>query len=618
MVYIIRKSKPLVLATLLVIFGGVFASTNAAEPKWRHGLSLFGELKYKPDFKHFDYVNPNAPKGGTLRRGGIGTFDSLNPFLIKGNAAASSGIIYDTLLQRSKDEPSSEYGLLAEAVSYPDDFSSVTYRMRPEARWHDGVPVTPEDVVFSFKTITKVHPGYAYYYANIQKVEKTAANQVTFSFNQKNNRELPQITGQLPIIPKHYWTGLDANGKKRNFSATTLTPPLGSGPYRIKEVVAGRHITVERVKDYWGKDLPVNIGRNNFDLLRTDYFRDSTVALEAFKGNRFDVRIESSAKNWATAYNTKSVKSGNIIKQVFKTVTPQGMQAFIFNTRHGKFSDARVRQAFNLAFDFEWANKNLFYDQYTRISSYFQGSELAALNLPIGRELEILEEFRGNIPEEVFTEVYENPSNGERHAVRVNLRKARNLLQSAGWKIKNQVLTNEKTGEQLTVEVLLVSPLFERIVLPYKKSLERLGVKMKVRTVDTSQYQNRLRKFDYDIIISSWRQSLSPGNEQRDYWVSKAADRDGSHNYAGIKNPAIDKLVEKLIFAKDREELVHLTQALDRVLLWNHYVVPQWYFDGTRTARWDRFSFPKKQPEYQIGFPDIWWFDEAKAAKVKK
>ena len=429
---------------------------------------------------------------------------------------------------------------------------------------------------------------------------------------------MPQITGELTILPKHYWEGTDENGKKRDFFASTLVPPLGSGPYRITNVVAGRNITVERVKDYWGKDLPVNVGKNNLDVLRADYFRDDTVALEAFKGGQFDVRFENSAKNWATAYKVKSVTDGDIIKSQIVTKNPERMQAFIFNTRRERFNDARVRQAFNLAFDFEWANKNLFFDQYSRVASFFEGSELAATGLPQGRELEILEEFRSEVPAQVFTEVYKNPINGSPNLVRANLRKARKLLEEAGWQIKDRVLVNKKTGKKMELEVLLVSPAFERIVLPYKKSLERLGITVRVRTVDVSQYQNRVDAFDFDMIVGGWGQALSPGNEQRNYWGSETADRQGSRNLVGIKDGAIDKLIEKLIYAKDRSELVAVTRALDRVLLWNRFVVPQWYSKGTRLARWNRFGFPEKTPDYRIGFPDIWWFDEAKAAMVKK
>ncbi len=617
----IRSSRRLlhpILAAVLLVVTGLSANLNAQEQKWQQGLSLFGELKYKPGFKNFDYVNVNAPKGGTLRMGSIGTFDSLNPFIIKGRAASLAGLIYDSLLTSSADEPSSYYGLLAEAVTFPDDYSSVTYRLRREARWNDGKPVTVEDVIFSLETLKKGHPRYAYYYADIDRAEKTDDHEVTFYFKKSGNRELPQITGELTILPKHYWEGTDENGKKRDFFSSTLVPPLGSGPYRIGKVVAGRNITVERVKDYWGKDLPVNVGKNNLDVLRSDYFRDDTVALEAFKGGQFDVRFENSAKNWATAYKVKSVTDGDIIKSQLVTKNPERMQAFIFNIRRDKFADVRVRQAFNLAFDYEWANKNLFFDQYTRVSSFFEGSELAARGLPLGRELEILEELRSEIPAQVFTEVYKNPVNGSPALVRGNLRKARNLLEEAGWKIKDRVLVNTKTGKKMELEVLLVSPAFERIVLPYKKSLERLGITIRVRTVDVSQYQNRVDSFDFDMIVGGWGQALSPGNEQRNYWGSETADRKGSRNLVGIKNPAVDKLIDKLIYAKDRSELVSVTRALDRVLLWNRFVVPQWYSKGARLARWNRFGFPAKTPEYRISFPDIWWFDEVKAASVKK
>ena len=589
----------------------------AQEPQERHGLSLMGDLKYGPDFKHFDYVNPDAPKGGKLRMSATGTFDSLHPFIIKGNAAGLVGYIYDSLMETSQDEAGAEYGLLAESVSHPDDFSSVTYTLRANARWHDGKPVTPEDVVFSFESLKKAHPRYAYYYANITGAEKVGEREVKFTFNQKGNRELPQITGQITVVPKHYWEGTDANGKKRDFFSSTLEPPLGSGPYRIKEVKPGRSITVERVADYWGKDIPVMVGRYNFDEIQAEYFRDTTIALEAFKADQFDVRVESSAKNWATAYNFKAVKDGDVIPSVLTTSNAEPMQGFVFNTRLERFADPRVRQALNYAFDFEWANKNLFYGQYSRVDSYFANSELAATGLPQGLELEILETLRNEVPAEVFTTEYKNPVGGDQTAARSNLRKARNLLESAGWVVKGGTLVNAKTGDAMKLEFLLVSPLFERIVLPYVQSLKRLGINATVRTVDSSQYENRVRKFDFDAIVGNWGQSLSPGNEQRDYWGSQSADREGSRNLIGIKNPAIDKLIEKIIFAKDRKELVATTRALDRVLLWNHYVVPQWYFKGARIARWNRFGIPAKRPEFGYGFPDTWWFDAQNAAAVK-
>jgi microcin C transport system substrate-binding protein len=609
----------LVLSIFIFTLAAALSGAQAQDQdkNWRHGLSLFGELKYPPGFKRFDYVNPNAPKGGLLRQWARGTFDSFNPFILRGTAAAGSSSIYDTLLARSFDEASSEYGLLAEAVSYPKNFSSVTYRLRANARWHDGKPVTVADVIYSLKVLKAAHPRYRYYYADVIKAEKTGPREVTFRFKTTGNRELPQITGQLPILPKHYWEGVDEDGKKRDFTVTTLVPPLGSGPYRIKSFKTGRSVTLERVEDYWGKDLPVNVGRYNFDRIRIDYYRDNTIALEAFKGDLLDLRFESSAKNWATAYNFKGVRDGKVKRKVFRDKNAAGMQAFVLNTRRKKFADRRVRQAFNLAFDFEWSNKNLFFGQYSRSYSFFANSELAATGLPTGQELEILKPLKGQVPDRVFTTPYKNPVNGDRRNVRANLRKARKLLIQAGWISKDGTLKHDKTGEVMEVEFLLISPLFERIVLPYSRALARLGVKSTVRTIDTSQYRNRLDDFDFDIIVGNWGQSLSPGNEQRNYWGSVSFARKGSRNYIGINDKAIDILIDRIILAKDRAELVAATRALDRVLLAHHFVVPQWYFAGARTAWWDRLGKPDNLPDYSTGFPDIWWFDKAKAAKLK-
>jgi microcin C transport system substrate-binding protein len=600
---------------------GLAALTMA--PGWaqdaenRHGLSLLGDVKYPPDFEHFDYVYADAPKGGELRISAIGTFDSLNGFIIKGNSAGLLGYIYDTLMQSAQDEPSTEYGLIAESVSHPADFSSVTYTLRPQARWHDGQPVTPEDVIFSLDTLKEAHPRYAYYYANVVKAEKVGDHQVKFTFSQTGNRELPQITGQLPVLPRHYWEGTDANGRKRDVFATTLEPPLGSGPYKIGKVETGRTIAVERVPDYWGKDLPVNVGRYNFDRITAEYYRDGTVALEAFKSGRFDVRLENSAKNWATAYDFPALTRGDVIKEVFTDENAEAMQAFVFNTRRARFADPRVRRALNYAFDFESSNRLLFFDQYLRVDSYFANSELAATDLPTGKELEILETVRGEVPPEVFTQVYTNPVGGDPAAARKNLRTAVGLLEEAGWSIKGGRLVNRETGETMTAEFLLVSPDFERIVLPYIQNLKRLGIAATVRTIDTSQYQNRTDSFDFDVVVGGWQQSLSPGNEQRDYWGSASADRPGSRNLVGIKNPAVDKLIDRIIYAEDREELVAASRALDRVLLWNHYVVPQWYFKGTRIARWNRFGIPRPGPDYGIGYPDTWWYDAELASKIR-
>jgi microcin C transport system substrate-binding protein len=598
-------------------FGRV--SAQAAEPVWRHGLSLFGDVKYPADFAHFDYVNPEAPKGGSVRQIALGTFDNFNLVTagVKGSLAAGIDLIHDTLMASALDEVSTEYGLLAEAVTYPEDFSWVTYRLRPNARWHDGKPVTPEDVIFSIEAFKNNDPRYAAYYRHVVKWEKTGDRDVTFRFDQPGNRELPQIVGQINVLAKHWWEGTDKSGKKRDITSTTLEPPLGNGAYRIKEFTPGRSIVYERVKDYWGKDLNVNVGRDNFDELRFDYFRDTIVALEAFKADSVDWRTENTAKDWATAYDFPAVKDGRVIKEEFPNRSFGIMQAFVFNLRRDKFKDPRVRHAFNLALDFEEMNKQLFFGQYSRINSYFEGIELAATGLPQGKELEILESVRDKVPPEVFTKPYTSPVGGHAEAVRTNRREALRLLREAGYEVRDQKLVNAKTGEPLTVEFLVESPQFERVALFYKPGLERIGVDASVRTVDDAQYENRLRQFDFDVITYSWAESLSPGNEQRGFWGSQAADQPGSRNIGGIKNPAVDMLIDRVIFAKTREELVAATKALDRVLLWNHYLVPQWTYGKVRTARWNRFGRPSTMPKYgAASFPTIWWWDAEKAAKL--
>lgn len=608
--------RRIAMFAILALATAPVAGAQAQDGEWRHGLSLFGDVKYPPGFEHFEYVNPDAPKGGTFRQSSIGTFDTLNPFNIKGTPAAGSALIYDSLMTTSLDEPSTEYGQIAEAVKYPEDYSSVTFRLRPEARWHDGQPVTVEDVIWSFETLKKTHPFYNAYYRNVVSAEKTGDNEVTFRFDQAGNRELPQITGQLYVLPRHYWEGTDASGNKRDFAASTLEPPLGSGPYRIKSVQPGRSISYERVPDHWGADLPVNLGQNNFDEMRYEYFRDMTVALEAFKADQFDFRSENSAKRWATGYDFPAVQRGDVILQEFETENAEPMQGFIFNLRRPKFQDPRVRQAFNYAFDFEWLNTNIFYGQYQRTGSYFENSDLAAAGLPEGKELEILEKVRDQVPPEVFTTVYENPVGGDTRKQRENLRKATQLLKEAGWEVRNGVLVNGQTGEPFTVEFLNDQPDSERVIAPYIQNLGKLGIKASIRTVDTSQYQNRMDNFDFDMTTDMFPQSLSPGNEQRDFWGSEAADAQASRNTIGIKNPAVDTLIDEIIFAGDRETLIAATKALDRVLLWNHYLVPEFYTPVIRTARWNRFGLPEIQPDFGIS-PATWWWDAEKAAAIK-
>ena len=607
-------------ATSLPVIGPAHAQTAASGPVWRHALSLFGDIKYPADFKRFDYVNPDAPKGGVARMISLGTFDNFNIAVagVKGSLAPAAALIYETLMARSHDEVATEYGLLAESASHPDDFAWVTYRLRKEARWHDGRPVTPEDVIFSIEVLKKYSPMYASYYRHVEKVEKTGERDIKFTFDAPGNREMPTIVGELQVLPKHYWEGSDSEGRKRDISATTLEPPLGSGPYRIKEFVAGRSIRLERVKDYWGANVPAQVGQNNFDELRFEFFRDNLVALEAFKADQADWIAENSAKQWATAYDFPAVTEKRVIKEEFPINDSGRMQAFALNLRREQFRDARLRRAFNYAYDFEEMNKQLFFGQYKRINSYFDGTELASSGLPQGQELAILETVRDKVPAEVFTTAYQNPVGGNPEAVRANLRESARLLKEAGYEVRDRKLV-DPAGKPVTVEILVQDPSSERIVLFYKPSLERIGVTTSIRIVDDAQYQNRLRNFDFDIIIDQWGKSLSPGNEQREYWGSQAADQPGSRNAVGIKNPAVDALIDRVIFAKDRAELVAATRALDRVLLWNFYVVPQFTYGFSRYARWDRFSHAEPLPKYaRSGLPSLWWFDADKAARIGK
>jgi len=606
------------------VFGALGAETFSVSAaaqgrQWKHGLSLFGEPQYPPGFKHFDYVNPSAPQGGTVRRIAFGTFDNFNQVVagVKGSLAMGTELITESLMTPALDEVSTEYGLLAEAVSFPEDRSSVTYRLRANAHWHDDEPVTPDDVIFSFFAWKENSPELGAYYRHVTKAEKSGERDITFTFDGPGNRELPQIVGQLPILPKHWWEATDSSGRKRDVTQTTLEPPLGSGPFRLKEFIAGRTLVYERVADYWGKNLNVNIGTNNFAQMRYEYYRDSTVALEAFKADQVDYRTENSAKNWATAYDFPAVRDKKVVMEEFPIRNIGVMQAFAFNIRRPKFQDPRVRRAFNFGFDFEEMNRQIFFGLYQRISSYFQGTELACSGVPEGQELVILETVKDKVPPELFTHPYTNPVGGDPQKVRNNLREAVALLRDAGYEIRDTKLVHAKTGEPFSVEFLAEDPTTERIVLFFKPSLERLGMDVAVRTVDSAQYENRLRQFDFDIIVANWGESLSPGNEQRGYWGSQAADQPGSRNLVGIKNPAVDELINRVIFSKDRAELVAATHALDRVLLWNFYVVPQWTSSVVRTARWDRFGRPTTLPKYGLsGFPTIWWWDAEKAAKL--
>jgi len=594
--------KSIALATTLLLTP-VAAFADSSVPL-SHGIAMHGDLKYPADFPHFDYVNPNAPKGGKTRRGTIGTFDSFNPFIIKGNPA-SVGSIYDTLMVNAADEAFSEYGHVAESVQMPEDRSWVAFTLRENARWHDDTPISVADVIWTFNTLVeKGTPFYRFYYGSVAEAIKTGPRTVRFNFKPGDNRELPLILGQLPVLPKHYW-------EARDFEATTLEPPLGSGPYKIGAFEAGRFIELERVEDYWARDLPTARGIDNFDVIRTEYYRDATIAIEAFKSGEFDVRAENSSKAWATAYDFKATQNGWVKTEEFGHNRSSGMQAFAFNIRRDKFKNPQVRQALAYAFDFEWSNKNLFYGQYTQTRSFFDNSELASTDLPDAHELALLEPLRGQIPDAVFTTEYNPPKTDGSGRLRSNLRAASKILDAAGWVIKDGKRINPETGKPLEFEVLLVSPLFERIVLPFAQNLEKLGVFITVRTVDPSQYQNRLEGFDFDMIVGSWGQSLSPGNEQRDFWGSDSANRSGGRNVVGIKDPAIDTLIEHVIAAKDRAALITAVKALDRVLQWNHFVIPQFHATYDRFAYWDIFGKPEVIPTRGVQ-PNAWWIEPRK------
>ena len=592
----------------------------AAESTISHAAAIRETPRYPAGFAHYDHVNPDAPKGGTVRRASVGsTFDSLNPFIVKGNAAAGLGLLFDTLTADSPGEATASYGLVAEWIEVADDGTWTTFWLRPEARFHDGSPVTPEDVVFSLEILkTKGHPSYRGYYGSVTSAEAVEGETpsghrkgVRFRFAEGVNQELPSILGQLDVLSKADWEGKD-------FSETTLEPPLGSGPYVVEpgSIDPGRSIVYRRNPDYWARDLAVNVGRHNFDRIRYDYYRDATVAVEALKAGEYDFRRENSSKRWATGYAGPALEAGTLRQELLAHDLPAGMQSFVFNTRREKFRDPRVREALGYAFDFEWTNRHLFYGQYRRSPSYFSNSELASTGLPTPAELAILEPYRGRIPERVFTTAYEPPRTDGAGGIRQNLRHARALLREAGWEVRDGRLVETATGTVMEFEMLLVSPDFERVVLPFGKNLERLGVRMTVRTVDPAQYTRRISDFDFDMVVGSFGITLSPGNEQRYFWGSSSADVPGNRNLAGARDPVVDELVELVISAPDRKSLVDRTRALDRVLLWSHYVIPNWHLNAFRVAFWDIFGRPGKRPAYSLGF-DTWWIDEAKAERVQ-
>ncbi|SDJ80099.1 extracellular solute-binding protein [Billgrantia gudaonensis] len=572
-----------------------------------HGLALYGEPALPADFTHFPYVNPQAPKGGSLTRAAVGSsFDSTNPFIIRGTPAAGVSVIYDTLLESNLDEPFSVYGLLAEGIRLDPERHWIEFDLRPEARFHDGEPVTAEDVVYSFDLlIEEGNPFYRSYYAEVAEVEALDDHTVRFRFSSNESRELPLIVGQLPILPRHYWA-------ERDFSAPTLERHIGSGPYRIAEVDPGRRIVYERDPDYWGRDLPVNRGRHNIDRLVHDYYRDRDIAWEAFKAGIIDYRTDARAATWAIGYDFPAYHDGLVKRLTVPDGQPATMQGFVFNLRRDKFQDRRVREALSLTFDFPWLNANLFYDSYQRTRSYFQNSEMAAHGLPSEAQLKLLEPHRDDLPAEVFTKALpiDHPE-----ALRSRLRRAYDLLLDAGYVVEDDRLVHSETGRPLRLEVLLFDTGMERVVQPMLHNMSRLGVESSIRIVDINQYLNRLRSFDFDMVVSQFPQSNNPGNEQREYWTSDYAETPQSRNLMGLANPAVDDLVDHLIRADSREALNAATRALDRVLRWLFITIPHYHSGETRLGLWDKFGYPEPFPEYGFDL-SAWWVDADRAAEI--
>lgn len=638
---LLRVGKTALTVAALVL---VAAASQAQE--WQTSSSLMGETKYGKDFQHYDYVNPDAPKGGTLNSVvAPGTFDSFNPYIVRGSAAAGfaaqgfgGGLLYDTLMEDAIDEPNVSHPLIADAFKYPADYSTATYRLDPRAKWHDGQPITVEDVIWSFNVLKANSPMYNRYYENVTEAVAVNDREVEFRFDQKGNRELPKILGQLAVLPKHWWEGTDAKGQKRDITKPTLEPPLGSAAYKIASFQPGSEIIWERVPDYWGAKLPVKIGRENFDRLRYIYIQDQNAAWQAFtKGGFKDINRELSARDWMTKYKFPAMDAGDVVKKEFQADSMAFFQGFIMNQRRPLFQDRKVREALTIAYDFETQNRTISFGLNKRVSSYFVGSSLASSGLPTGRELAILEPFKDRLPPELFTEefklpVYEQPAPkpgdppqpmpaSPPEPERAHLRDVIKLFGEAGWKIENGKMVNEKTGQPFAFEILGNDEGDEVNSNGYINKLRKIGINVTLRIVDAAQYQNRLANFDFDMITSALPQSESPGNEQRDFWSSKAADSPGSRNYSGIKDPVVDALVDKVIFAKDREELIAATNALDRVLLWNFYVVPQFTRSVVWLAYWNKFGIPEKQPTYVGPDIDSWWIDPEKekalAAKYK-
>ena len=589
--------------------GAARADTYTGTP--RHGLSVFGNLKYPDGFPHFGYANPQAPKGGAIKVTGLDTFETINPFILKGRKdALAEGLLFDTLMARAFDEPDSFYGLVAQSVEQPADKSWVAFNIDPRARFHDGTPVTAEDVVFTFTALTRDgHPRYRIVFRDVASAKATDRLRVLFTFAPGTHRDLATRLAALPVLSKAYY-------ETRSFSETSFEAPLASGPYRVGRLEPGRSIVYERVEDYWARDLPVNRGRFNFDRIAVEYYRDREVAFQAFFSQQYDFREEFTSRQWATQYDEPPVNKGLIVRETLPDATPSGVQAFILNLRRAKFQDIRVRTAMDLAFDFEWTNRTLFYDLYKRTNSMFENSDLAAHMPPSAAELALLEPLRGRVPGEVFTTPFVAPVNDGTGRIRGNLRAANALLKQAGYDVRDGVLV-DAAGAPLEIEFLLFEPSFNRVINPYIRNLKRLGIQASIRIVDTANFKRRQDSFDFDVVVRRIAQPLTPGLEQRNYFGSEFADVPGSFNIGGVNDPAVDALIEKVIEAKTRADLVTAVRALDRVVMWNRYVVTQWYKGEHNVAYWNKFSRPATPPTYDMGVLDTWWYDEAKAKSLE-
>src|SRR5262245_42851083 len=609
---LMHQSKPAALLAIWLILApsGAF---RAVAGEGAHGLSAFGELKYPPDFKAFEWVKPDAPKGGRLATIGVaarGTFDSFNAFILKGDSAQGLEYMFDTLMARAYDEPDAVYGLVAASAEVAPDRSSATFRLRPQARFADGSPLTAADVAFTFDILKeKGHPIYRAQLRDVTRAEVLDPLTVRYTFTGTETRDLPLVAATLPILSKAYYA-------TREFDQTTLEPPLGSGPYRIGDYKQGAFVSFRRRDDYWAKDLPVNRGRFNFDELRFEYYRDRTAALESFKAGAFDLREEFTARDWATAYDIAAVKEGRMLLLTLPDESPSGAQGFFLNMRRAKLADVRVRQALDLAFDFEWTNKNIFYGLYTRTESFFENSDLKASGQPNAAELALLEPFRAQLPAQVFAEAVKSPVSDGSGQDRRLLREAGRLLGEAGWQVKDGKRVNAN-GEVLELEFLITDPTSERILAGYVKNLQAVGVQTSVRRIDPAQFERRIKSFDFDVVTTRYALRLTPGVEVRGFWGSEAAKTDGSYNLAGINDPVIDALIGKVTGANTREELKTATRALDRVLRAGHYWVPHWYRPYHYIATWDKFGRPAVKPRYERGIIHTWWFDAERAAKLK-